>query len=124
MSLPDDASVINTDSTKLIQILSNLISNSVKFTKNGQIDFGYVLKDEFLEFFVIDTGIGIASEYHSRIFDRFFQIDNTVSRQYSGTGLGLSICKGYVDILGGVIKVESKSGKGTKFLFTIPFSLA
>jgi len=124
MSLPDDASVINTDSTKLIQILSNLISNSVKFTKNGQIDFGYVLKDEFLEFFVIDTGIGIATEYHSRIFDRFFQIDNTVSRQYSGTGLGLSICKGYVDILGGVIKVESKSGKGTKFLFTIPFSLA
>jgi len=121
MSLPDDASVINTDSTKLIQILSNLISNSVKFTKNGQIDFGYVLKDEFLEFFVIDTGIGIASEYHSRIFDRFFQIDNTVSRQYSGTGLGLSICKGYVDILGGVIKVESESGKGTKFLFTIPF---
>jgi len=66
MSLPDDASVINTDSTKLIQILSNLISNSVKFTKNGQIDFGYVLKDEFLEFFVIDTGIGIATEYHSR----------------------------------------------------------
>jgi PAS domain S-box-containing protein len=122
MSLPDDASVINTDSTKLIQILSNLISNSVKFTKNGQIDFGYVLKDEFLEFFVIDTGIGIASEYHSRIFDRFFQIDNTVSRQYSGTGLGLSICKGYVDILGGVIKVESESGKGTKFLFTIPYS--
>ena len=121
MSLPDDASVINTDSTKLIQILSNLISNSVKFTKNGQIDFGYVLKDEFLEFFVIDTGIGIASEYHSRIFDRFFQIDNTVSRQYSGTGLGLSICKGYVDILGGIIKVESESGKGTKFLFTIPF---
>jgi PAS domain S-box-containing protein len=121
MSLPDDASVINTDSTKLIQILSNLISNSVKFTKNGQIDFGYVLKDEFLEFFVTDTGIGIASEYHSRIFDRFFQIDNTVSRQYSGTGLGLSICKGYVDMLGGAIKVESESGKGTKFLFTIPY---
>jgi PAS domain S-box-containing protein len=123
-SLPDEASDISTDCTKLIQILSNLINNAVKFTKDGRIDFGYVLRDEFLEFFVKDTGIGISKEYHSRIFDRFFQIDSTVSRQYSGTGLGLSICKGYVDLLGGTIKVESESGKGTKFLFTIPFARA
>jgi PAS domain S-box-containing protein len=120
-TLPDEASIIITDSTKLIQILSNLINNAVKFTKNGQIDFGYVLKDKFLEFFVKDTGIGILPEYHSRIFDRFYQVDSAVSRQYSGTGLGLSICRGYVELLGGTIKVESEPGKGTTFVFTIPY---
>jgi len=119
--LPDEDSFILTDNTKLVQILTNLINNAIKFTKNGRIDFGYVLKDNFLEFFVEDTGIGISPEYHSRIFDRFFQVDSTVSRQYSGTGLGLSICKGYVELLGGTIRVESESGKGTLFVFTIPF---
>jgi signal transduction histidine kinase len=119
--LPDEDSNIITDNTKLVQILSNLINNSIKFTRDGQIDFGYVLKDKLLEFFVKDTGIGIPSEYHSRIFDRFYQVDSAVSRQYSGTGLGFSICKGYVELLGGTIKVESESGKGTEFIFTIPF---
>jgi PAS domain S-box/PAS domain S-box len=119
--LPDEDSNIITDNTKLVQILSNLINNAIKFTRDGQIDFGYVLKDKLLEFFVKDTGIGIPSEYHSRIFDRFYQVDSAVSRQYSGTGLGLSICKGYVELLGGTIKVESESGKGTEFIFTIPF---
>ena len=74
--------------------------------------------DKFLEFYVKDTGIGIPPEYHSRIFDRFYQVDNAVSRQYSGTGLGLSICKGYVELLGGTISVESESGNGTLFVFT------
>jgi PAS domain S-box-containing protein len=124
VALPDEDSIIVTDTTKLVQILSNLINNAIKFTKNGQIDFGYILKDKILEFFVRDSGIGIPSEYHSRIFDRFFQVDNKVSRQYSGTGLGLSICKGYIDLLGGSIKVESESGKGTQFIFTIPYTVA
>ena len=119
--LADEDSAILTDSTKLVQILSNLINNAFKFTRNGQIDFGYVLKDKFLEFSIKDTGIGIPPEYHSRIFDRFYQVDSAVSRQYSGTGLGLSICKGYVDLLGGNIRVESEPGKGTLFVFTIPY---
>ncbi len=123
-TLTDDDSIIVTDNTKLIQILSNLINNAIKFTKNGRIDFGYVLKDNALEFSVKDTGIGIPPEYHSRIFDRFYQVDSAVSRKYSGTGLGLSICKGYVELLGGTIRVESESGKGTLFVFTIPFSRA
>jgi PAS domain S-box-containing protein len=120
-TLSDNDSKIVTDNTKLVQILSNLINNAIKFTKNGQIDFGYTLKDKYIEFFVSDTGIGIPPEYHSRIFDRFFQVDSAVSRQYSGTGLGLSICKGYVELLGGDIKVESELGKGALFLFTIPY---
>lgn len=120
-TLTDLDSMIIADQTKLIQILSNLINNAIKFTKNGRVDFGYVLKAKFLEFYVKDTGIGIPKEYHSRIFDRFFQVDSAVSRQYSGTGLGLSICKGYVELMGGTISVESETGKGTLFVFTIPY---
>ena len=120
-TLPDKDSIIVTDNTKLVQILSNLINNAIKFTSNGQVKFGYVLKDRFLEFFVKDTGIGIPPEYHDRIFERFYQVDSTISRQYNGTGLGLSICKGYVELLGGTINVKSETGKGTLFLFTIPY---
>jgi PAS domain S-box-containing protein len=121
-SLTDEESTIITDHTKLIQILSNLINNAIKFTRDGRVDFGYVKKEKSLEFYVKDNGIGIPPEYHSRIFDRFYQVDSAVSRQYSGAGLGLSICKGYVELLGGTIDVESESGKGTNFRFTIPYS--
>jgi PAS domain S-box-containing protein len=119
--LPDEEAIILTDGTKLIQIVTNLINNSVKFTRQGQIDFGYVLKDNYLEFFVKDTGIGISSDNIGKIFDRFYQVDGAVSRQYSGTGLGLSICKAYVELLEGTITVESEPGTGTTFSFTIPY---
>jgi len=119
--LSDERSDIQSDSTKLIQILSNLINNSIKFTNDGKIDFGYILKDQFIEFFVIDTGIGIPHHHLARIFDRFYQVDSAISRQYGGTGLGLSICKGYVELLGGTIRVDSNSGSGTTFFFSIPF---
>ncbi len=119
--LPDGKCIVLTDNTKLVQILSNLINNAIKFTKNGYVTFGYSLKNELLEFFVKDTGIGIPQEFHSKIFDRFYQVDSAISRQYSGTGLGLSICKGYVELLGGTIRVESEPGKGTQFVFTIPY---
>lgn len=120
--LSDEESIIFTDHTKFIQILSNLINNAIKFTRDGRVDFGYVLREKYLEFYVKDSGIGIPPEYHSRIFDRFYQVDSAISRQYSGAGLGLSICKGYVELLGGTIDVESESGKGTIFRFTIPYS--
>jgi signal transduction histidine kinase len=119
--LPDDEAIIKTDPTKLIQIISNLLNNSIKFTRNGKIEFGYELTDGFLEFFVKDTGIGIPQESIPKIFDRFYQVDRTVSRQFGGTGLGLSICKAYVHLLGGVISVTSDPGTGTNFLFTIPY---
>ncbi len=122
--LPDDSAIIMTDSTKLIQILSNLISNARKFTKQGSIDFGYVRKNNFLEFFVKDTGIGISPEHHERIFDRFYQVDNAVSRKFAGTGLGLSICRAYVELLGGRIWLNSRQGEGTVFHFTIPYTQA
>jgi PAS domain S-box-containing protein len=121
VNLSDDDAIVLTDSTKLIQILSNLINNAIKFTKNGQIDFGYVVKENFLEFFVKDTGIGISSDHIDKIFDRFYQVDRTVSRLYGGTGLGLSICKAYVNLLGGEIRVTSQPGEGTLFTFTVPY---
>lgn len=119
--LPDHQAVIMTDNTKLIQILSNLINNSIKFTRKGKIEFGYAQKDNFLEFFVMDTGIGIPKASIGKIFDRFYQVDRTVSRQFGGTGLGLSICKAYVELLCGEITVASSSGEGTTFSFTIPY---
>jgi PAS domain S-box-containing protein len=121
ISLPDNEVEILTDGTKLVQIISNLINNAFKFTIKGKIDFGYELKDGFLEFFVKDTGIGIPLEHHTKIFDRFYQVDSAVSRQYTGTGLGLSICKAYVELLGGKIWLDSKPGEGTNFNFTIPY---
>jgi len=121
--LPDEESVIMTDSTKLIQVLSNLINNATKFTSEGNIDFGYKRKDGYLEFFVKDTGIGIPPEHHEKIFERFFQVDNLISRKFGGTGLGLSICKAYVELLGGRIWVNSRPGEGTIFRFTLPYKI-
>jgi PAS domain S-box-containing protein len=119
--LPDRATNLMTDGTKLIQILANLINNAFKFTNKGKISFGYSLKDDFLEFFVKDTGVGIQKEHQAKVFDRFYQVDSAVSRQYSGTGLGLSICKAYVELIGGRIWLSSAPGEGSTFNFTIPF---
>jgi PAS domain S-box-containing protein len=112
---------ILTDGTKLIQIISNLISNALKFTDKGYVKFGYHVRNDKLEFFVTDTGIGIPQEHHKEIFERFFQVKNSDSRLYEGTGLGLSISKAYVDLMGGKIWLESEPGNGTTFYFTIPF---
>jgi signal transduction histidine kinase/CheY-like chemotaxis protein len=119
--LSDSDDFILTDSTKLNQILSNLMSNALKFTDKGHIKLHYELKDNFLEFCVSDTGIGISHENHNRIFNRFYQVDSEVTRLYEGTGLGLSISKAYVELLGGRIWVTSEPGKGTSFFFTIPY---
>ena len=113
--------LIITDSTKLNQILSNLVNNALKFTDKGSIKLLYKLKENFLEFCVSDTGIGIRKEYHNRIFDRFYQVQNIMSRIYEGTGLGLAISKAYVELLGGKIWLSSEPGKGASFFFTIPY---
>jgi PAS domain S-box-containing protein len=121
--LPDEKVFIKTDGTKVIQVLSNLIGNAQKFTNAGEINFGYILKGDDLEFFVRDTGIGISPEHLSKIFNRFYQVDTNGTRQFGGTGLGLSICEAYVALLGGTIWVESEEGKGSQFFFTIPYRI-
>jgi len=120
--LSDSDDFILTDSTKLNQILSNLMSNALKFTDKGHIKLHYKLNDDFLEFCISDTGIGISPENHDRIFDRFYQVQSEVTRLYEGTGLGLSISKAYVELLGGKIWVLSEPGKGASFYFTIPYN--
>jgi PAS domain S-box-containing protein len=121
MALPETASDIRTDVTKLIQVLSNLLTNALKFTDKGQVEFGYKLKGSWLEFYVSDTGIGIREELHNRIFDRFFQDDYTGRKKYDGTGLGLSISKAFINLAGGQIRVDSKPGNGATFYFTMPY---
>src|SRR5690606_1114276 len=91
-----------TDSGLLLAILQKLIHNSIKFTTNGEVLFGYKLDDPSkIEFFIKDTGIGIAEIDQQRIFERFHQLDNRTIRTYNGTGLGLPIAQHYVRMLGG-----------------------
>jgi PAS domain S-box-containing protein len=120
-SLPDSEAIIKADETKLIQVLSNLLSNSFKFTREGSVDFGYSVKGDEIEFFVKDTGIGIEPEKYQKIFERFYQVENTVNLKTEGTGLGLSICKGYIDLMGGKIWVDPTPGQGSCLCFTLPF---
>ncbi len=118
----DEESFINSDPNRIRQIITNLVSNAVKFTNDGQIELGYHLKDNaFLEFYVKDSGIGIEKTKLKAIFDRFVQADNSRSRKYSGSGLGLAISKGFVSLLGGEMWAESEFGKGSTFYFTIPY---
>jgi PAS domain S-box-containing protein len=119
--LHDDSTKVLTDETKIVQVMSNLISNAIKFTHKGKIEYGCIREDDHLKFFVEDTGIGIPQAYHDRIFERFRQVDDKTTRKYGGNGLGLSISKAYVEILGGKIWVESEVGKGSKFIFTVPY---
>ena len=117
----DSETAAYTDSTKLNEILTNLLMNALKFTHQGEVEFGYCIKDSFLEFYIKDTGIGIDPDSQEKIFQRFLQANQSISHKYGGTGLGLSISKGYIELFGGKIWVESELGKGSTFYFTIPF---
>lgn len=111
-----------TDPILLQSILQKLIDNGIKFTEEGEVEFGYrILDSDQLEFFVRDTGIGIAKSDQEMIFERFHQLDNRTIRAYEGTGLGLSISQHHVRLLGGALKVTSKLKKGSTFSFTIPY---
>ena len=110
------------DKIKLQQILINLISNALKFTAQGTVTLGYrSYNDQYLLFYVTDTGAGIPPEKHEVIFDRFVQLDPLATRNIGGNGLGLAIVKGLVNLLGGKISLKSVPGKGSTFSFTIPF---
>ncbi len=115
---------IFTDPYRFHQILINLIGNALKFTERGLIEFGYSInKENFLEFYVKDTGIGIPNDKIDFIFSRFGQIIDNKIKNPGGTGLGLSITKHLVERLGGKIWVESEVGTGTIFSFTLPLEI-
>jgi len=122
-SLPDDLPVIDFDRQKLELIIMNLLTNAIKFTPvKGKVSLtGKITKDR-LEFSVQDTGIGIPEKEFTHIFERFYQIENSLNREHNGIGLGLSIVKGIVDQCGGEIWVDSEPDKGSAFTFTLPYS--
>jgi hypothetical protein len=132
-TLPAKEATIKTDREKLFAILTNLIKNTIKYSNEGSIEFGYILKmgsetvdqsrNTELEFFVKDTGIGIPKDRHDAIFERFIQVDTMDKMVRQGAGLGLSISKAYVEILGGKIWVESEEGIGSTFYFTLPYTV-
>ncbi len=118
--LPNSRANISSDQDKLHAVLTNLVKNAIKFTPQGKIEFGYRIDYNDIEFYVNDTGLGIEEVDQSDIFMRFRQAENRSNKNTEGSGLGLAICKAYVELLGGVIWVESEITIGSKFYFTIP----
>jgi signal transduction histidine kinase len=119
---PSDLPVMNTDVQKLKQILQNLINNAIKFTECGAISVmaRATPESEAVEFKVMDTGIGIAEENLSRIFEMFQQVDSSATRLYGGVGLGLYIVKSLTEMLGGAVDVVSEPNEGSTFTVTVP----
>ncbi|HKK13921.1 MAG TPA: ATP-binding protein, partial [Gammaproteobacteria bacterium] len=117
------------DPLRFRQIVTNLVSNAVKFTSRGRVEIrgrmtGRRAGRVMAQFEVVDTGIGIAPEDHERIFEAFTQGDGSTTRRYGGTGLGLSICRQLIVRMGGEIRVESRPGHGSLFVFTLRFATA
>lgn len=120
-SLTSLDSIIRTDREKVFAILINLVKNAIKYSNEGVIEFGYIKKGKYFEFFVSDTGIGIPKSRQKAVFERFIQADIDDKMAVQGAGLGLSISKAFVEMLGGKIWLESELGKGSTFYFTIPY---
>jgi len=133
----DVPDIVLTDDMRLVQVLTNLINNALKFTHEGGISIVVTRVDKaeyssintgdsspvFVRFTVADTGIGIAQEKQGHLFEAFRQADESMTREYGGSGLGLSICQQIVNLLSGEISLESELGKGTTFSIILPFSI-
>ena len=120
--------LVKTDEMRLVQVISNLLNNAIKFTEQGEValfieSIGQGESNALIRFRVKDTGIGIAQNQQSHLFEAFSQADISMTRKYGGSGLGLSICQQIVKLLGGEITLSSDIGKGCEFSFILPFSL-
>jgi signal transduction histidine kinase len=121
VEFPADPIVLRADRIKLGRVVGNLIGNAIKFTERGSIRMGaHRNGDGSVQLTVSDTGIGIAPEHISHIFDEFFQLRNPERDRTKGSGLGLTICKRLVDAMGGTLSVTSKLGEGSTFIVTLP----
>ncbi|HXU68850.1 MAG TPA: HAMP domain-containing sensor histidine kinase [Polyangia bacterium] len=130
-NVPEALPLVHGDRDKIRQVLLNLLGNAVKFTpEGGKIEVNAALAPllpsaesaRAVRVSVKDSGIGVPPEHQKRVFDPFFQVDNSSTREYGGTGLGLSIVKRLVEAHGGVVWVDSETGKGSTFSFTIPLA--
>jgi signal transduction histidine kinase len=115
--------IIETDGWKLRHVLSNLLSNAVKFTHSGDVELRVRRLGDRVRFEVSDTGIGIANENFERIFEPFWQVEQSATRRYEGSGLGLGVARGLARLLGGDIEVSSELGKGSTFAVEIPIRI-
>lgn len=116
-----DLPEVNCDGQRIEQVLTNLISNAIKFTPpGGQVTISADVESDLLRFVIADTGRGIPSEALPRVFDKFFQVQSSTESGAKGTGLGLAIAKHIVELHGGTIGVESETGRGSRFSFTLP----
>ncbi|WP_427912397.1 sensor histidine kinase [Ramlibacter sp. MMS24-I3-19] len=121
---PHDIPKLYTDDRKLSQILRNFVSNALKFTPKGEVRVAARRLDSgLIQFSVVDTGIGIAPEYHQSIFQDFSQVQSALQKRLRGTGLGLSLSKRLAELLGGTVALQSEPGKGSTFSVTIPAEL-
>jgi len=121
--------VVKGDPYRLSQVLSNILSNALKFTDKGRVTIvtGIIEQNEewvIVEIIIRDTGIGIGKDRIRSIFDPFVQADAAISRKYGGTGLGLTICKNMIEMQNGELLVESEEGKGSAFIIRIPYQLS
>ncbi|MCK4999357.1 MAG: HAMP domain-containing histidine kinase, partial [Anaerohalosphaera sp.] len=125
LSVSDDVPVVQTDSGKVQQILYNLLSNAVKFTDdNGSIELSSILLDDkTVRISVADTGCGISEENLEKVFEKFRQLDGSITRQGTGTGLGLAICKELAELVAGTVSAQSEMGRGAVFHLDIPIML-
>lgn len=122
LDMQENLPEITADERKVKQIVFNLLSNAVKFTPdNGKVGLEATATDNDIQICVWDTGIGIAPENQSKVFDEFVQVEDSLTRAYEGTGLGLALVKQLVEQHGGQIWLESTQGEGSRFTFTLPF---
>jgi signal transduction histidine kinase len=109
-----------TDRDRICHIFDNLKNNAIKYSSEGNIEYGFEKYNHFIKFYVKDQGIGIPKEMQSKIFEYFIQGETALNKNFGGVGLGLAIAKANVNLLGGEISVESEPGMGSCFIFTIP----
>jgi signal transduction histidine kinase len=122
-TVPSEIPFITMDSKRIGQVISNLLTNSLRYTPHGgSIDMGAKIHGALVEVWVKDTGPGIPKEALSHIFNRFYRVDKSRSRISGGTGLGLAICKHFIEAHGGTIRAESDFGRGTRISFTLPIA--
>jgi signal transduction histidine kinase len=120
LEVPNEQATFTSDAAKVRQILVNLLSNAIKFTDQGEIVLASIVENGRVVFEVRDTGIGIAPENQTRVFETFWQVDQTATRKAGGAGLGLSVSRRLARVLGGDLSVESELGKGSRFRFWVP----
>jgi len=114
---------VRADKEQIREVFNNLIENALKFTSKGGVTVSITYDDDFATVCIADTGVGIPEDGQKHLFEKFYQVDNSATRQVGGTGLGLYITRSIIETFGGKIWTESKEGKGSKFFFTIPRAL-